>query len=1122
MTRAADLMASGMSAGQAESLLGRPTKNLTATGTSYNDALDCPSDFLIFTTVPVGSGVRLPRHTILGPNPGDSYLIINNGLHPLTIYGPTGGTVSGAGAVTLDPGGACYCVCYDTDTWTQFGGTVTTTVTVPANVTSTSMPSALVGSFYEFTPTADGIPQPVWTVTAAPPIPGMTFDSASGKVSMTVPAAGTYVFTFTVDNGVVDSQDITFTALASLTNATITSVTLEDVFVGQTPVIGNLVRVTCAGDGPYTFSMTAGSAPSGTVLVPTAIADPATEGIFFGTPDTAGAGTSMTLKVTGASGVLSAGVTFPNGVTVYQFPDISTTTFPDLSSNTAVGSAHNVTMTGYPAPTNLSITSGGPPGFALSGTGVASGNVGFASAALANGLGQTYSVALSCSTTCGSFGVKTATRTIPLLVYVGTPTGMVYGWDAQFGKTLDGSGKCTDWASFVGSSTMTVATYTSLFGGAGAALAYDSANVLLGNTGAAERIAAAPGTIAVPHHVVMRVKLPTGETAGATRQIGSDNGFSPSFNYVDNGSGTHHIRYANGGVAITSANTAVRGDLNTYQGWTASATNLGIRLSNETEVTTTGASSAGSIANIGLFPPTALANCYLRRIGFGSQVMDRDWCQAWAESTYVPGTPPPNPGPNSASITYPASSSTMRGGIFKIKVSRGTVPQAGTTGCDIYENNVLMYSYTGDGGASGTDWDYYIHHANSGTYTLKAIVRNSIYGDTTTADITNVTVPAKTNGTFEGLIMMQHMHQSGGQTGRLRVALPDNPYNAVLTNSKIGGIVQNLEWKDYETAEGVYTMNNILTNSAYCAARGKFFMIDIFTTSFWGGASDTSAVPTYIRDGSTATYGAGYTGAGNVLNGKAGVSGKSTGGSTPHFWNTNVMNRWKLWVDYLASQLLPNGIGGEPYPGFIGVNLSESTWAVQANNNANAALINAYGGNQGYSHGALMIYWDMLQYIQSKFGPGIPVFPGWNYPDNGGSTPSVPMNAAMDRARNAGFRWTGIRDYIQPDSPAPFHDYGQWGLTTAELYDAYWPFTERAGRANPEAPGAFGPSGDRTPNYWVDTVDASVEFFGFNYICYGLTDNGTYPSTNWTSTQAWTAMQYLRDRTTVADIVTNP
>jgi hypothetical protein len=95
--------------------------------------------------------------------------------------------------------------------------------------------------------------------------------------------------------------------------------------------------------------------------------------------------------------------------------------------------------------------------------------------------------------------VQSATATIPLLVYVSAPPEIVYAWDAQVGKTLDGSGKVPAWASYIGTATLDAAGFTSGFGAGGNPATWDATNVMVGNLAGVGQIGKASTVIAVPH-----------------------------------------------------------------------------------------------------------------------------------------------------------------------------------------------------------------------------------------------------------------------------------------------------------------------------------------------------------------------------------------------------------------------------------------------------------------------------------------------------------------------------------------------------------------------------------------------------------------------------------------------
>jgi hypothetical protein len=135
----------------------------------------------------------------------------------------------------------------------------------------------------------------------------------------------------------------------------------------------------------------------------------------------------------------------------------------------------------------------------------------------------------------------------------------------------------------------------------------------------------------------------------------------------------------------------------------------------------------------------------------------------------------------------------------------------------------------------------------------------------------------------------------------------------------------------------------------------------------------------------------------------------------------------------------------------------------------------------------------------------------------------------MDKLRSEGLVIaTGERDAILPKTGA-YHDHGQWVQTTAGLYTAYWPPTERSALAVAEDPDPMGTQGDRNTVYWQDIVDDGCRLRGWDVFSYALTHctgttppNPTYPTQNWTTDDCWTVyFKILRDATTPADCLTH-
>lgn len=95
MSQANNIVSSGLSAIQAQAIVGTVANNLTATGSTQGTALPLPATINRFTTVAASAGTILPLM-----NPGDYVSIYNAGANALSVYPPVGGTINQASANT--------------------------------------------------------------------------------------------------------------------------------------------------------------------------------------------------------------------------------------------------------------------------------------------------------------------------------------------------------------------------------------------------------------------------------------------------------------------------------------------------------------------------------------------------------------------------------------------------------------------------------------------------------------------------------------------------------------------------------------------------------------------------------------------------------------------------------------------------------------------------------------------------------------------------------------------------------------------------------------------------------------------------------------------------------------
>lgn len=111
MSLQARIVASGLSAINAQSIQGTVANGLTALGTTQANALALGADINRFTTVAAGTGAVAPAM-----NGADNIQVFNGGANALLVYPPVGGTINGLGAnagysvATATPFCELYCV----------------------------------------------------------------------------------------------------------------------------------------------------------------------------------------------------------------------------------------------------------------------------------------------------------------------------------------------------------------------------------------------------------------------------------------------------------------------------------------------------------------------------------------------------------------------------------------------------------------------------------------------------------------------------------------------------------------------------------------------------------------------------------------------------------------------------------------------------------------------------------------------------------------------------------------------------------------------------------------------------------------------------------------------------
>jgi hypothetical protein len=234
----------------------------------------------------------------------------------------------------------------------------------PPTVTTTSLPSATAGTSYpQVTLNATGGTAPyTWSISAGA-LPGGLTLSSSGAITGTPTTAGTFDFTVKATDAanLSGTQPLQIVVNPAAAPPTITTTSLPGGTAGTKYGPQNLG--VSGGTPPYTWSISAGSLPTGLTL--------ASNGTISGTPTTAGT-SSFTVKVTDAANLSG---TQPLQI-VIAAASVPTITATALSSGT-VGAAYapqNLTVTGGTAPYTWSISAGSlPAGLTLGGNGTVTG-----------------------------------------------------------------------------------------------------------------------------------------------------------------------------------------------------------------------------------------------------------------------------------------------------------------------------------------------------------------------------------------------------------------------------------------------------------------------------------------------------------------------------------------------------------------------------------------------------------------------------------------------------------------------------------------------------------------------------------------------------------------------------
>jgi hypothetical protein len=340
------------------------TFNFTVQVTDAKNVNSAPKQF----TITIASGLTIVSQPTL-PNGtiGQPYtltLMEQGGTGPTFTWQITSGalpgglSLSGSGSITGTPtsNGTFTFTVQVTDS-ASVTATKQFTLTVASGLvitTQPSLPPGVVGVSYSQSLSVTGGTSPYnWAVTGGALPAGVNL-SASGLISGTPTAGGSFSFTVTVtdSNNVSATKSFSLSIAASLAISTQPALPSGGVGTAYTQAL-----TAVGGMAPYSWSVSAGALPGGLNLSPAS-------GIISGTPTTVG-NFSFTVQVTDNNSVTTS-----KGFTLSIVSALTISTAPTLPGG-AVGVVYtqSVVVVGGNSPYTWSITSGSlPAGLTLSPT----------------------------------------------------------------------------------------------------------------------------------------------------------------------------------------------------------------------------------------------------------------------------------------------------------------------------------------------------------------------------------------------------------------------------------------------------------------------------------------------------------------------------------------------------------------------------------------------------------------------------------------------------------------------------------------------------------------------------------------------------------------------------------
>jgi hypothetical protein len=280
---------------------------------------------------------------------------LSSGALPAGLSLSTGGVISGTPTATGKFNFKVEVTDSASNTATQ---SLSITVNAGLSITTTSLPDGYTNTSYSATlAVTGGYSAYSWSSTS---VPSWLNLSTSGVLSGTPTKAGTYNFSVTVTDSILNTATQSFSitvdaGLSITTNATLPNGTVNTAYSETLAVSG--------GESPYAWALTSGSLPTG-------ISSLTSAGVISGTP-TATGGFTFTATVTDKVGN-TASTTF--SITIYAALSFtSATTLPSATENVAY--SQTIGVSGGTSSYTYSIPSGSFPSWASTTTFDSSGKI---------------------------------------------------------------------------------------------------------------------------------------------------------------------------------------------------------------------------------------------------------------------------------------------------------------------------------------------------------------------------------------------------------------------------------------------------------------------------------------------------------------------------------------------------------------------------------------------------------------------------------------------------------------------------------------------------------------------------------------------------------------------------